>query len=331
MDSDDDITGHVIDDALCDDDVLDYIVNDDFVAFTEKVIESDAVYIFDDLHRFLKYACSMNSVNILKVLLRHPGVNVNYANCDDDEDDEDTGLIRACMSLNTTTDVIKLLLSEERTDASVSNFSGRTAFWYACWQKPGVHTMKLFIASGKDLGKIKDFSGHLHTSHDSVFLSSGHGNPRHSEVLSLLREYISSPDTVRYRIRTELKMHKEIAADVYAHVVFLCDGLLEVKKRQTVEMLAMSFADFLCDKLLEVKRPVEVPALSFVDEEMFSEYNRNDGAVRFFCIARKLPLELQMLLCNRVVDSSRQSVLRKHSEPAFKHLARLFWVEKEEK
>jgi len=64
---------------------------------------------------------------------------------------------------------------------------------------------------------------------------------------------------------------------------------------------------------------------------MFSEYNRNDGAVRFFCIARKLPLELQMLLCNRVVDSSRQSVLRKHSEPAFKHLARLFWVEKEEK
>ena len=44
-------------------------------------------------------------------------------------------------------------------------------------------------------------------------------------------------------------------------------------------------------------------------------------AVRFFSIAMKLPMELQMILCNRVYGSRKDSILSKHSEPAFRSLA----------
>jgi hypothetical protein len=50
---------------------------------------------------------------------------------------------------------------------------------------------------------------------------------------------------------------------------------------------------------------------------------REDKAKRFFRIARKLPMELQMMLCNRMFNSPKDLVLRKDSEPAFKRLAKL--------
>ena len=49
-------------------------------------------------------------------------------------------------------------------------------------------------------------------------------------------------------------------------------------------------------------------------------------AARFFTIARQLPLELQMVLCYRVVGSAKEIIPGKDSEVAFKSLAKsLFW------
>ena len=63
-----------------------------------------------------------------------------------------------------------------------------------------------------------------------------------------------------------------MAAEVFALVVFLCDGLLKIK------------------------------------EENMS------GAARFFRMAKELPLELQMVLCHRVVGSMRMNIPGKQSE-----------------
>jgi len=46
-------------------------------------------------------------------------------------------------------------------------------------------------------------------------------------------------------------------------------------------------------------------------------------AARFFQIAQHLPLELQMVLCNRVFGVEKVMVLTKHSEPAFQKLGKL--------
>jgi len=49
-------------------------------------------------------------------------------------------------------------------------------------------------------------------------------------------------------------------------------------------------------------------------------------AARFFNIARRLPLELQMVLCHRVMGSTKEIIAGKESEEAFKELARrLLW------
>jgi len=47
------------------------------------------------------------------------------------------------------------------------------------------------------------------------------------------------------------------------------------------------------------------------------------AATRFFTIAKRLPMEMQMMLCHHVVGSTKQNILRRDSEAAFKSLARI--------
>ena len=79
----------------------------------------------------------------------------------------------------------------------------------------------------------------------------------------------------------------ELAAAVFALTVFLCDDLLQLKTAATLS-----------------------PATA--------------AATRFFTIIKRLPMELQMILCHRAVGSMKQNILHKDSEVAFKSLARIF-------
>ena len=87
----------------------------------------------------------------------------------------------------------------------------------------------------------------------------------------------------RYELRVKLGVPGALGAEIFAVIVFLCDDLLQLK-------------------------PASRPAAD---------------ATRFFTIARKLPMELQMILCHRVVGSAKQNVLQKDSEASFKSLAKI--------
>ena len=50
---------------------------------------------------------------------------------------------------------------------------------------------------------------------------------------------------------------------------------------------------------------------------------QEDGARRFFLMAQALPIELQMVLCNRLFHSLKDIVLCKFSEPAFRRLGKV--------
>ena len=50
-------------------------------------------------------------------------------------------------------------------------------------------------------------------------------------------------------------------------------------------------------------------------------------AERFFQIAQELPIEVQMVLCNRNFGAGKDAILAKHSEPAFKRLGKLLTKE----
>jgi len=58
------------------------------------------------------------------------------------------------------------------------------------------------------------------------------------------------------------------------------------------------------------------------DFVVINEKTAHSDTRRFFRITSQLPLDLQMVLCNRVFGSPRDIVLSKRSEPYFKCLAR---------
>ena len=111
-----------------------------------------------------------------------------------------------------------------------------------------------------------------------------------TEVVSLLERFIANPAQTRHEVSVKLGMLVALAAEVFALTVFLCDDLLQFK-------------------------PASHPATP--------NPATTAAAIRFFAIASKLPMELQMLLCHRAVGSMKQNILRQDSEAAFKSLARI--------
>ena len=102
-----------------------------------------------------------------------------------------------------------------------------------------------------------------------------------TEVASLLQRFKENSEETRSQMRVELGLDDALAAEMFALVVFVSDGLLQIKDAAS-------------------------------------------SAARFFSIARRLPLELQMGLCYRQVGSDKEIIPGKESEVAFKELARLW-------
>ena len=100
-----------------------------------------------------------------------------------------------------------------------------------------------------------------------------------TEVATLLERFKSDAAQTRYAMRVELGLLDDLAAKMFAMVVFVSDGLLQINDTTT-------------------------------------------PAARFFTIARRFPLELQMVLCYWVLGSCKEIVPGKESEVAFRELAK---------
>ena len=135
--------------------------------------------------------------------------------------------------------------------------------------------IKWWIASGRemDLGKPGDVS-----KTDAIGVAKKYGK---TEVATLLERFKNDASKTRHGVRVELGLLNELAAEMFALVVFVSDGLLQV--------------------------------------------NDTTPAARFFSIAAQLPLELQMVLCFRLMGSTNEIIPGKKREVAFKELARRLW------
>jgi len=105
----------------------------------------------------------------------------------------------------------------------------------------------------------------------------------------VLERFIVNPALTRHELRVKLGVLDELAAEVFALMVFLCDDLFHLKP---------------------ASNPTVTP-------------NRTSATTRFFVIVKCLPIELQMILCHRAVGSTKQNILLKDSEAIFKSLARI--------
>jgi len=155
-------------------------------------------------------------------------------------------------------------------------YDGHTPLWRAA-RHGYPHIIKGWIASGRemDLGTPGDHY------QDPISAAKKQGK---TEVVTLLERFKENPEETRHAMRVELGLLDEMAAEMFALVVFVCDGLLQVKDTTP------------------------------------------SPAARFFSIAKRLPLELQIVLCHCAVGSGKEIISGKDSEVAFKELAEhLLW------
>ena len=218
----------------------------------------------------LHYACEIGFDSVISVLLDHPAIEVNQ-----EDDAQWTPFFRACF--NGHTSCVRLLLKDFRVRVNDPEAGGgHTPLWHAA-SHGSQDIIKRWIASGRemDLGQ----PGNRRT--DVIGAAKEHEK---TGVATLLERFKSDASKTRHEIRGELGWYDDLAAEMFALVVFVSDGLLQIKDTKTTT-----------------------------------------PAARFFSIARRLPLELQMVLCRRVVGSDKEIIPSKDSEVAFKELVRVFW------
>jgi len=211
-------------------------------------------------------ACHFGYDSIVPILLAHPGIDVNKK-----DSNGHTPLFRACY--NGTTRCALFLLKDPRVDVKEQTANGETAFFRAAVEG-FLPIVKTWIASGReiDLGK---------PGNEKTDVIAAAGRKKKLEVAGLLERFRENPESTRFEVRTELAWFDEVAALVFAYVIFVSDGLLEISQEQATTPIS-----------------------------------------RFFAIARRLPLELQMVLCYRVVGSGKEGIRAEVTEAAFKALAK---------
>jgi len=225
----------------------------------------------EDAMTALYAACNQGHDSVVSILLAHPDIDPNLK-----EKYGWTPFMTACYNGNTS--CVREMLQDQRVMVNEPSDNGRTPLRYAaCFGHLDI--IRWWIASGRemDLGKPGDVD-----KTDAIGVAK---EEKKTEVVNLLERFKKNRVETRYSMRVELGLLDELAAEMFALVVFVSDGLLQVND------------------------PTTTPS----------------PAARFFNIARRLPLELQMLLCYCVVGSAKEIIPGHYSEVAFKELARRLW------
>jgi len=219
----------------------------------------------------LHLACENGQGAIASILLAHPGIDVNSKT-----NAGQTPFMSACR--NGFPSCGRLLLKDSRAKINEPNDIGYPPLRnLASYGYVGI--IMWWIASGRemDLGDPGDYFT------DALWRANERRDK--SGAVPLLERFKENQEETRHAMRVELGWYDELAAEMFAMVVFVSDGLLQMKD------------------------PAPTPAS------------------KFFNIARKVPLELQMILCCRLAGTSKEIIQGKNSEAAFKSLAEnLLWA-----
>jgi len=244
------------------------------------------------LHR----ACRFGHLHLVEILLKLSTVDVNAENAG-----LATPFLIACQ--NGHTEVVLLLMADMRVDLNKPAKDLTTPLWFAS-QNGRLDIVQFMLASDREVhtktkcaagpaawnDKTTAEIGRLQATRNIVSYESEEDYKLSQQNGPLIADLIDAfnldPVLTRQQLRELPELRDFFISDLFAQVIFLCEDLLTVRAESSAS----------------------------------SSANNNNKAARFFQIARCLPIELQMMLCNRVFGAGKDMVLTKHSEPAFKKL-----------
>ena len=180
------------------------------------------VYGFTSLY----YACDCDSRSaVIPLLLAHPDVDVNAKDIDGW-----TPFHCACCGRPSC---VREMLKDPRVMVNEPGKTGTTPIWRAAF---GGHLdiIKWWIASGRemDLGQPGKYTT------DVIRVAKERG---HAEVVTLLERFEENPVKTRRAARVEFGLLDDLAGEMFALVVFVSDGLLQIKDTTTTTPAARYF------------------------------------------------------------------------------------------
>jgi len=160
----------------------------------------------------LHQSCQLGHTEVVTLLLAHPDIDVNLRTCHGS-----TPLMWACLCGRTA--CAKLLLRDARVRVNNPDTTGFTPL-VAAAQTERIDILQWMMASGKEL--------QIGGAGDAIDTATRCGQLK---VLSLLESFMADPALTRHLIRLHIGYYDEIAAEIFAIVVFCCDGLVRVVDR----------------------------------------------------------------------------------------------------
>jgi len=258
-------------------------------------------------------ACQNGHQEVVSLLLADMRIEVNKP-----QSDGATPFFVACQEGHQ--EVVSLLLADMRIDINNPDNAQCTPLWMAS-QEGHLSVVQVILVTGREVDtKTESIAGEYDWNDKTVAEMANYQGIRakmahESEedytkkkqngplIANLLDSFDADPAAIRQELRELPELRDTFISDLFALVVFVCDGLL-------IASIASSASS-------------SSSLSSSLSSSSSVNSNSHHKAARFFQIAEALPMELQMVLSNVVFCSGKNLVLTKHSEPAFKKLGRM--------
>jgi len=232
--------------------------------------------------------CGEGHKEVVSLLLADPRVDVNKRT--------NTGATPCCIACDKGRhDVLSLLLADPRVEPNLPDIQQSPPL-YSAAQNGNLLAVQQLLASGREID-----TNMRSTLNNRTAAEQGREQPSvprsaddTEEIFQrkklygpicadLIDDYGRDPAAVRHRLRRQTGLRDYFVCHLFALVVFYSDGLLKLKHTSNLS---------------------------------------HRGTSRFFEMCTRLPLEVQMVLCNRIFGSPKDIILSKDSEPGFQVLSR---------
>ena len=153
---------------------------------------------------------------VIPLLLAHPDIDVNTKNAYGT-----TAFFCACGGIRDRPPSLREMLKDSRVKVNEPDKDGWTPLWWAAFNG-FLDIIKWWIASGRemDLGTPGDVD-----TTDAIGGAKKYGK---TEVVTLLERFKENPEETRHQVRLEIGLVDELAAEMFAIVVFVSDELLQI-------------------------------------------------------------------------------------------------------